>query len=107
MQHDHAKVQKVIDILIQDFAYSIVANARNGGLIGLAAVAIALGPGEIGSFLNCLVPPMLSCLSDQEARVRYYACESVYNICKVARGGCLVFFNEIFDALGRVFIFGV
>lgn len=45
---------------------------------------------------------MLACFSDQDARVRYYACESMYNIAKVAKGEILLFYNEIFDALSKV-----
>lgn len=48
------------------------------------------------------MPPVLACFSDQDARVRYYACESMYNIAKVAKGEILLFFNEIFDALSKV-----
>jgi vacuole morphology and inheritance protein 14 len=48
------------------------------------------------------VPPVLACFSDQDARVRYYACESMYNIAKVAKGEILPFFNDIFDALAKV-----
>ncbi len=49
-----------------------------------------------------LVQPVLTCFEDQDARVRYYACESLYNISKVARGAVLVFFNNIFDGLCKV-----
>lgn len=45
---------------------------------------------------------MLACFADQDARVRYYACESMYNIAKVAKGEILLYFNEIFDALCKV-----
>lgn len=41
--NDAARVQRVIELLSQEFAYSVHGNARSGGLIGLAAVAIALG----------------------------------------------------------------
>lgn len=34
--------------------------------------------------------------------MRYYACESLYNIAKVARGHILSYFNEIFDGLCKV-----
>lgn len=37
-------ITEIIDTLVQDFVYSTNSNARNGGLIGLAATAIALGP---------------------------------------------------------------
>lgn len=45
---------------------------------------------------------MLACFTDQDARVRYYACESMYNIAKVAKGEVLPYFNAIFDALCKV-----
>jgi uncharacterized protein YggT (Ycf19 family) len=53
-------------------------------------------------FIKDLVPPVLKCFLDQDHRVRYYACESLYNISKVARGHILIYFNEIFDALCKV-----
>ena len=34
--------------------------------------------------------------------MRYYACESLYNISKVARSAVLVFFNNIFEGLCKV-----
>lgn len=45
---------------------------------------------------------MLACFTDQDARVRYYACEAMYNIAKVAKGEILKYFNHIFDALCKV-----
>ena len=42
------------------------------------------------------------CLTDQDSRVRYYACEALYNIAKVAREGFMVFFHDVFDALFRL-----
>lgn len=48
------------------------------------------------------MPPVLACFTDQDARVRYYACEAMYNIAKVAKGEILVYFNHIFDALCKV-----
>ena len=53
-----------------------------------------------------LVQPVLTCFEDPDARVRYYACESLYNISKVARGAVLVFFNSIFDGLCKVSVSG-
>lgn len=48
------------------------------------------------------MPPVLLCFADQDSRVRYYACESMYNIAKVARGSILRYFNELFDAMSKV-----
>ncbi|KAJ4843721.1 PtdIns(3,5)P(2) sythesis regulation factor [Turnera subulata] len=49
-----------------------------------------------------IVPPVLNSFSDQDSRVRYYACEALYNIAKVVRGDFIIFFNQIFDALCKL-----
>lgn len=48
------KVEEILDQLCNDYAYAVhQPHARNGGLIGLAAAAIALGP--VGSSLSASV----------------------------------------------------
>ncbi|KAL2072276.1 hypothetical protein VTL71DRAFT_11619 [Oculimacula yallundae] len=99
---DFDRIKKIIQQLCNDYAYAVhQPHARNGGLIGLAAAAIALGP-ELARYLDEIVPPVLACFTDQDARVRYYACESMYNIAKVAKGEVLPYFNDIFDALCKL-----
>ncbi|KAL2484942.1 Protein VAC14-like protein [Abeliophyllum distichum] len=49
-----------------------------------------------------IVPPVLYSFSDQDSRVRYYACEALYNIAKVMRGNFIVLFNQIFEALCKL-----
>ncbi|RIA92298.1 vacuolar protein 14 C-terminal Fig4p binding-domain-containing protein [Glomus cerebriforme] len=95
------RVRAILDKLVQDFAYSVNPNARNGGLIGLAAASIALGP-DVAAYLEEIVPPVLACFADQDSRVRYYACESMYNIAKVSKGEILRYFNEVFDAMSKL-----
>ncbi|EWC45551.1 hypothetical protein DRE_05409 [Drechslerella stenobrocha 248] len=96
------KIKEIIDQLVHDYAYVVDRPyARNGGLIGLAAASIALGP-DVAYHLDAIIPPVLACFEDQDARVRYYACESMYNIAKVAKGEVLLNFNEIFDALCKL-----
>ncbi|KAL4994975.1 vacuolar protein 14 C-terminal Fig4p binding-domain-containing protein [Aspergillus recurvatus] len=83
---DHEVIQKIVDQLCHDYAYAVhQPHARN-----------------VAPYLKEIVPPVLACFSDQDARVRYYACESMYNIAKVAKGEILLFFNEIFDALSKL-----
>lgn len=53
-------------------------------------------------YLGKVVPPVLSSLVDQDARVRYYACEALYNIAKVARDDFMPHFPDTFDALFRL-----
>ncbi|OAL44968.1 ARM repeat-containing protein [Pyrenochaeta sp. DS3sAY3a] len=99
---DHDRIAKIVHQLCQEYAYAVhQPHARNGGLIGLAAASIALGP-EVARYLEEIVPPVLACFGDQDARVRYYACESMYNIAKVAKGEILVYFNQVFDALCKM-----
>lgn len=76
-------------------------NARNGGLIGLAGISIALGL-DIAPYLTDIVPPVLACFTDADSKIRYFACESFYNIAKVCKGEILIYFNEIFDALSKL-----
>ncbi len=52
--------------------------------------------------MDDIVPPVLACFADQDSRVRYYACESMYNIAKVSKGEILRYFNEVFDAMSKV-----
>jgi len=116
---EYDKIRKIVEQLCHDYAYAVhQPHARNGGLIGLAAASIALGSvisilalfrpvlttgqDEVARYLAEIVPPVLACFTDQDARVRYYACESMYNIAKVAKGEILLFFNDIFDALCKV-----
>lgn len=56
----------------------------------------------MAKYLDQIIPPVLACFQDQDARVRYYACESMYNIAKVAKGEILPFFNQVFDSLSKV-----
>jgi vacuole morphology and inheritance protein 14 len=74
---------------------------RNGGLIGLAGTAIALGV-DVAPYMEKFVHPLLDCFVDTENRIRYFSAECLYNIAKVSKGEVLVYFNEIFDALSKV-----
>ncbi|KAK2784625.1 hypothetical protein FQN53_008343 [Emmonsiellopsis sp. PD_33] len=100
---EHGKIKNIVEQLCHEYAYAVhQPHTRNGGLIGLAAASIALGSDEVAPYLCEIVPPVLACFTDQDARVRYYACESMYNIAKVAKGELLLFFNDIFDALCKL-----
>ena len=71
---------------------------RKGGLIGLAAMAIGLSK-DSGDYVSELVNPVLSCMDDSDSRVRFYACESLYNVTKVTRDHILPLFNDIFVSM--------
>ncbi|KAB1999598.1 hypothetical protein ES319_D12G173200v1 [Gossypium barbadense] len=98
---DHEKISLVINLLTTEFVYSPHANHRKGGLIGLAAATVGL-TSEAAQHLEQIVQPVLNSFSDQDSRVRYYACEALYNIAKIVRGDFIIFFNQIFDALCKL-----
>lgn len=96
--------RKVTDILVQLEALATNANNslwRYGGVMGLAAASIALSA-NIAPYLFHIVPPILSCFSDADSKLRYFSCESMYNVAKVAKGEILLHFNGLFDALSKV-----
>jgi vacuole morphology and inheritance protein 14 len=94
-------IRSVIALLSKDFCTSMNSNYRKGGLMGLAATAIGLMQ-NTPAFLSLLLPPVLHCFDDPESRVRYYACESLYNIAKVSRQPILSYFNQIFEGLTKL-----
>ena len=99
----HKMISSLIHILSKDFCPSMNVHFRKGGLIGLAATAIGLMPQQLTSaYLEFLIQPVLICFDDPEPRVRYYACESLYNIIKVARESVLPYFNIIFEGVATV-----
>uniref|UniRef100_A0A2I3H887 VAC14 component of PIKFYVE complex n=1 Tax=Nomascus leucogenys TaxID=61853 RepID=A0A2I3H887_NOMLE len=98
-QNNTVQIKHVIQTLSQEFALSQHPHSRKGGLIGLAACSIALGKVDSGLYLKELIEPVLTCFNDADSRLRYYACEALYNIVKVARGAVLPHFNVLFDGL--------
>uniref|UniRef100_A0A4W5KH44 Protein VAC14 homolog n=1 Tax=Hucho hucho TaxID=62062 RepID=A0A4W5KH44_9TELE len=100
-QNNSTQIRHVIQILASEFALSQHPHSRKGGLIGLAACSIALGK-ESGLYLKELIEPVLTCFNDSDSRLRYYACEALYNIVKVARGAVLPHFNVLFDGLSKL-----
>ncbi|XP_058622872.1 protein VAC14 homolog isoform X2 [Onychostoma macrolepis] len=100
-QNNSAQIRHVIQILATEFALSQHPHSRKGGLIGLAACSIALGK-DSGLYLKELIDPVLTCFNDSDSRLRYYACEALYNIVKVARGAVLPHFNVLFDGLSKL-----
>ncbi|XP_061837224.1 protein VAC14 homolog [Nerophis lumbriciformis] len=100
-QNNSTQIRHVIQILAAEFALSQHPHSRKGGLIGLAACSIALGK-DSGSYLKELMEPVLTCFNDSDSRLRYYACEALYNIVKVARGAVLPHFNLLFDGLSKL-----
>lgn len=100
--NNYGTIQAIIQVLSKDFCTSMNANYRKGGLAGLAATATGL-QNETAEFLSSLLPSVLHCFDDPDSRVRFYACESLYNMAKVSRRAILSYFNQIFEGLTKLF----
>ncbi|RDB19828.1 Protein VAC14 [Hypsizygus marmoreus] len=101
-QGDHRRISQIIDQLVDMFSNNTnPLHIRNGGLIGLAGTAIALGV-DVAPYMEKFVGPLLDCFVDPENRIRYFSAECLYNIAKVSKGEVLVYFNDIFDALSKL-----
>lgn len=84
-----------------EFATSPLSNSRKGGLLGLAAATVALAP-HTDPYLSVIVPPILHSFDDADSRVRYYACEALYNVAKLCHPAVTSHFAGVFDALCRL-----
>lgn len=100
-RNDSASISKIIDELAT-MANGGNVSAKMGAITALGSVSVALGSFAIAYFLDDIVRPIFSTFRDTDARVRYYACESLYNISKIARGEILLHFNEVFDILCKL-----
>ncbi|CAA7260108.1 unnamed protein product [Cyclocybe aegerita] len=101
-QGEERRISQIIDQLVDMFSNtSNPLHIRNGGLIGLAGTAIALGV-DVAPYMEKFVGPLLDCFVDPENRIRYFSAECLYNIAKVSKGEVLVYFNDIFDALSKL-----
>lgn len=97
-RNDSATIYKIIAELTE-LANGGLTSAKMGAITALGSVSVALGTLAIAYFLEDIVKPIFATFRDTDARVRYYACESLYNIAKIARGEILLYFNEVFDIL--------
>ncbi|EFN60046.1 hypothetical protein CHLNCDRAFT_133275 [Chlorella variabilis] len=105
----NGRMQRIDDVIssLTTYATSSQSNARKGGLLCLAATAVALAGCPAGTprppdLLQRIVPPILASFTDQDNRVRYYAIESLWNVAKSTRDTFLQVFPDVFDALFRL-----
>ncbi|KAI1728761.1 vacuolar 14 fab1-binding region domain-containing protein [Ditylenchus destructor] len=97
---NYAELDKLVGVL-ESLTLTPNANTRKGGLIGLAATSIALGK-NCGPYTSRLMEPVFCCFTDADSRVRYFACESLYNIVKICRSTALEKFTDLFDVLWKL-----
>eukprot|EP00927_Polykrikos_kofoidii_P061131 TRINITY_DN56003_c0_g1_i1.p1 TRINITY_DN56003_c0_g1~~TRINITY_DN56003_c0_g1_i1.p1 ORF type:complete len:871 (+),score=126.70 TRINITY_DN56003_c0_g1_i1:352-2964(+) len=101
-QSHREHLSRIIRCLVDEFCSSAFPARRKGGLIGLSSTVIALEHRFVQFHIRQILPPVLACFSDEDPSVRYSACESFYNIAKIARSGVLEQFGDIFDGLCHI-----
>lgn len=106
MMNNLTMINRLIIILGKKFCLSVNPNARKGGLLGLAAVMVGYKNGSDSEppseVVEEVIGPILTCFLDSDSRVRYFACESLYNVTKVAKANVLPFLESIFDNLTKI-----
>lgn len=106
MNSNQVMINRLIIVLGRKFCLNHNPNFRKGGLIGLAAVMAGFKNGSLNEptpeMVEEVVRPILTCFLDADSRVRYYACESLYNVTKVAKNNILPLFDCIFDNLSKI-----
>ncbi|KAK9105904.1 hypothetical protein Scep_022748 [Stephania cephalantha] len=98
---DYERVATLIKALAKEMVPGSPSNHRKGGLIGASGIMVGMGT-DASRFLGKILEPVFSCFSDPDSTVRYYACETLYNIAKVVRGDLIAFFTQIFDLLCKL-----
>lgn len=97
------KVTLLIANIVQDFCRSAWPSQRTSGLVALSILTFALEKERAQQHAELLTDPVLVCFSDEDALVRYKACEAFYNIAKVIRAGILRNISGVFDGLCRLY----
>lgn len=99
-------VDRLIFVLGNNFCLSTNQNARKGGLIGLAAVMIGFENGSSAELpfeiVEEVARPILTCFLDPDPQVRYYACESLFNVIKITGPKIFPLFESIFDCMAKI-----
>lgn len=77
-------------------------NLRKGVLLALAAAAIGFSQNS-GPYLTELLEPILCAATESDSRLRYFACEALYNVAKAVRGVLIdTHFVNLFVIVGKL-----
>ncbi|KAJ5066940.1 tax1 binding protein-related [Anaeramoeba ignava] len=86
---------------LSDFIRNRHQSGRRGVLLGLAAVAVGLQD-LIQLYQGPILESVINCFDDPEPSIRYFACETLYNVAHVSRGFILIFIRDIFSAICKL-----
>eukprot|EP00916_Digyalum_oweni_P018278 GHVL01030683.1.p1 GENE.GHVL01030683.1~~GHVL01030683.1.p1 ORF type:complete len:701 (+),score=130.02 GHVL01030683.1:58-2160(+) len=96
------KISSALALIESSLVNTPVDLQRQGGLTALASACLGL-QSRAKDYVDLFFPSILKGCDDAVPRVRYLACEALYNALKVTRESALVYFNSIFDALCKLF----
>ena len=95
-------LKECIRAISNELITSNVIHHRAGGILALTSIVLGMKDDYLDEVLGSALKICLKLFDDPEARVRYYACEGVFNILKVVRGRCLPYFTYVFDGLCKL-----
>lgn len=95
-------VKKVLMKLQSDFLRSPTPNIRIGGLVGFGSIALELDT-SIVDFFPDFLNSLFKCAEDNDAKVRYYSSEALYNIVKAVRAKVLDYIGSFFYVLCHLY----
>ncbi|CAJ1446748.1 unnamed protein product [Effrenium voratum] len=96
-------VTRLITQVVEDFCSSAWPGERIQGLFALRELTFVLEKDRVQCYVQQITKPVLLSFSDEDAQVRYKACEAFYNIAKVMRSGILQDMGAVFDGLCRLY----
>lgn len=104
---DYTSVRAVLLLLSDDYVRSTNEDARKGGVVALAACAIGLKKATVGrEVMECrdlILASVVHACQDHSQRVRYYATESLFNVCKVIPSLAVQHFFILFEILRSLY----
>ncbi|XP_037085978.1 protein VAC14 homolog [Pollicipes pollicipes] len=79
------------------------ANTVKGGLMGIGAMAVAMGQPAVSPYAASMIDTILACfVKSHESRLRYYGCEALFNVCKSVRSATMPSFNRVWCAMAQL-----
>jgi hypothetical protein len=98
----HMWINECICAIESELIMSAYQQCRNGGLLALASISLGLRDHLTNDSLKDVLSISIKMIDDEENRVRYYACETVFNILNAGRTRCLDCFDVMFSALCKL-----
>ena len=107
-QHELDRIRAILLLLSDDYVRSTSEDARKGGVVALAACAIALKRARdidplVHECRDLILASVVHACQDHSSRVRYYATESLFNVVKVLPQMAVQHFFILFEILRSLY----